>query len=149
MWKAQHSSTSSKKWREFGWKNLIHFFITPQIKSKSSKSQQQCWRQCGQMDANHSHIFWTCPKIQIFWSNICLILKKVLRYDLPIDVKVLYLGIIRDDVIDKKDWYLCKILFIACKKAIARNWYKPEPSTVEGYNQGDFYNGEDDFFSMT
>ena len=70
------------------------------------------------------------PKFK-YLSKIFLILKKVLGYDLAIDVKVLYLGIVRDDVIDKKDWYLCKILFIACKKAITRNWYKPVPPSLQ------------------
>ena len=43
--KTQHSSTSSKRWREFGWKNLTRFFVTPQIKSKQTGLQQKCWRQ--------------------------------------------------------------------------------------------------------
>ena len=30
----QHSTTCPKRWREFVWKNLSRFFITPQIKSK-------------------------------------------------------------------------------------------------------------------
>lgn len=34
MCRTQHTSTSSKEWREFGWKNLIRFFITPHIKTK-------------------------------------------------------------------------------------------------------------------
>ena len=75
MWNTQHSSTSSKKWREFGWKNLVRFFITPLIKSRHSHSHQPCWRLCGHMDANHSHIFWMCPKIKMFWTNICLTLR--------------------------------------------------------------------------
>lgn len=57
MWDTQHSTKSSKKWREFGWKNLVRFFITPYIKNRQSQSRQQCWRLCGHVDADHSHIF--------------------------------------------------------------------------------------------
>lgn len=32
---------------------------------------QQCWRLCGHMNANHSHIF-CVKKTNIFWENICL-----------------------------------------------------------------------------
>ena len=34
MWRAHHSSINSRTWREFSWKNLISFFITPKVKSK-------------------------------------------------------------------------------------------------------------------
>lgn len=35
------------------------------------------------------------PRFQIFWSKIYLSLKKILGYEIPIDVKVLYSGIIK------------------------------------------------------
>ena len=69
MWSSQHSSTSSKKWKIFGQKNMIRFFITPLINRKFSQSQQQCWRQSGNMNADHSYIFRLCPKIQTLWSQ--------------------------------------------------------------------------------
>ncbi len=34
MCMTQCTTTSSQIWREFGWKNLTRFFITPQIKSR-------------------------------------------------------------------------------------------------------------------
>lgn len=43
-------------------KNWIHFFITPKIKSRLAK-YQQCWRLCGSMEVDHSHVFWNCTKI--------------------------------------------------------------------------------------
>lgn len=54
--KTQHSSTSSKRWREFVWKTFICFLITPHIRSKQLGMQQHCWRQCVHMDANHSNM---------------------------------------------------------------------------------------------
>ena len=47
MCRTQQTSTSSKRWREFGSKNFIRFFITPHIKNKQIGEQQQCWRKCG------------------------------------------------------------------------------------------------------
>lgn len=41
-----------------------------QIKSKQTGIRQQCWRQRGHIDANHSHIFWTRVKLQPFWDDL-------------------------------------------------------------------------------
>lgn len=124
--KTQHSSTSSKRWREFGWKNLTRFFITPQIKSKQTGQQQKCWRQCGNYNVNHSHIFWSCAKLQHFWDDSIGLLEDILRYKVPRDPRFLYLGLIPEGVIKKEDRYLFKIMTVAHKKAIARNWLKSE-----------------------
>ena len=43
----QHTSTNSRGWKEFGWKNLIRFFITPHIKCKLTNHNIECWRECG------------------------------------------------------------------------------------------------------
>lgn len=34
MWKMHQTSTNLRIWREFSWKNLVRFFITPKVKSK-------------------------------------------------------------------------------------------------------------------
>lgn len=127
MCNTQQTSTSSRKWREFGWKNLIRFFITPQIKTKQLKLQQSCWRMCGHVDANHSHIFWSCIKIQSFWNNVIHIMEEILNVKLPRDPRIVYLGLIPGETLEKKDTYLFKILTIAIKKALTRNWLKSDP----------------------
>lgn len=32
MWEAHHTTTQSLRWREFNWKNMIRYFITPKKK---------------------------------------------------------------------------------------------------------------------
>ena len=60
MWNAHQITAQSLKWREFSWKNLIRYFITPKIKSKQLNAQQPCWRLCNHMNPDHTHIFWRC-----------------------------------------------------------------------------------------
>ena len=103
MCAAQHTSTNSKRRREFGWKNLIRYFITPHIKHRQLGRQQQCWRQCGHMNANHSHIFWSCEKLQALWDGILETLAEILSYEVPKDPRVLYLGWMPEDVIQRED----------------------------------------------
>ena len=89
--------------------------------------QQQCWRQCGQMSANHTHVFWSCVKLKGFWDEVAQIIDDVLSYRIPRDPKIMYLGLIPEGFVQKKDLYLFKILILACKKAITRNWLKSDP----------------------
>lgn len=131
MCKIRHSSTSSRRWREFGWKNLMRFFITPQITSKQTGKQQQCWRQCGQINANHSHVFWFCVKLKPFWDGINILLERVLNYRVPMDPRTLYLGLIPEGLIKKEDRYLFKIMTVASTKAITRKWLKSDAPTTK------------------
>ena len=42
----------------------------------------------------------------------------------------MYLGLIPEGIIQKKDLYLFKLLTMACKKAITRNWLKSDPPSL-------------------
>ena len=133
MWKIHQTSTNSRIWREFSWKNLIGFFITPKVKGKYLNRNLPCWRECGALDADHSHIFYKCPKILLFWKVVHNTLQKVLGYDISMSFMTLYLCNLNstDGNVRISDRYLVKILLIASKKAITRKWGRLEPPTHE------------------
>ena len=131
MWTTHHSSTNSRVWREFSWKNLSRFFITPKIKSRQIKKQMGCWRECGEVNADHAHVFWKCVKIQCFWEMINERLKKILGYEVPMEGRVLYLGDLEGGGIQEGDKYLAKILLTAGKKTITRLWGQIETPKCE------------------
>ena len=127
--KTQCTSTNSRSWREFNWKNTVKYFITPKIRRRFASAQQPCWRECGQVNVDHAHIFWGCEKLQNFWQTIWSLIKKIIGYGIPKSSKTLYLGLLGVDIIQKEDEYLTKILLTASRKNITRLWYKPEPPT--------------------
>ena len=131
MWKTHQKSTSSRSWREFSWKNLIRFFITPKARSKYLKMSQPCWRGCGSINADHAHIFWECDKVQIFWRTVHKTLREVLRYEIPMCVEVLYLCNFKEEYVHRGDRHLLNILLTAGKKAITRRWGRIDSPTKE------------------
>uniref|UniRef100_A0A669E9I5 Reverse transcriptase zinc-binding domain-containing protein n=1 Tax=Oreochromis niloticus TaxID=8128 RepID=A0A669E9I5_ORENI len=126
---SQHNSTSSRQWREYGWKNVIRFFITLHIKSKQLKIPQRCWRLCGDRDANHSHVFWKCKHIKPYWESIAVTMKRVLGYEVPCEARVMYFGLWEN--VRKEDQYLFKIMLLSSKKVITKNWLKSDPLKLE------------------
>ena len=51
----------------------------------------------------------------------------IFGYNIPNEPWHIYLGLITDDVIGKKEKHLFKILSLAAKKAITRSWLKTDP----------------------
>ncbi len=103
----QQTTTSSGIWRGFCWKNTIRFFITLKTKSNFLRTQQICWRLCGEINAHHSHIFlgnvW---KIKKHRDDLWIELKVMLGYELPKEFTVLYLGNLTINNVQCKDRYL-------------------------------------------
>ena len=96
----QANTTNSRSWREFGWKNLVRFFITPKLTALHTGSQSRglCWRQCDTPMANHYHIFWACPKMKLFWQGIVAEIEKILGLEVDFSFDTIYLGKIPGNV---------------------------------------------------
>ena len=112
MWRFHWKCTSSQEWREFNWKNLIRYFITPSQKSHYDGTPPICWRNCGNQHANHFHIFWDCPIIADYWKGIHNALQDIFKDVLPLEIKTMYFGNLPMAWL-KKDKYLLNILLVA------------------------------------
>lgn len=125
----QRSSTNSMEWREHCLKNILRFFKTPHQDKYNTKSSM-CWRQCGSVEANHSHIFWECSKLSSYWKDIHMILCTVFKIHLPMNIETLYVGHV-----------VCLIFYLQPKGpaaalypssvSITRKWLNTKPPTVE------------------
>lgn len=81
--------TSSLTWREHGWKNLVRYFRTP---AQTKYRDTSCWRECGEQNANHVHIFWSCPSMKKYWMELKQCMDEILRVNLPFNFDTFYLG---------------------------------------------------------
>lgn len=125
------TTSSSDLWREFTWKNTVRFFITPRVKELQNKNVEhgKCWRKCGITSVGHFHIFWECPKISPYWTDVVKTIQLIMGLQLEETFIVFYLGNIPTGL-TKRDRYLLQILQAASKKAITRKWLNEEPPTV-------------------
>lgn len=100
MCETQHTSTNSRKWREFGWKNLISFFTTPPIKNKQLHTKQQCWEIVFAQKCKlflHFLAMWKDYHI----LEYILTLRDILGYEISKDSKILHFGLRTEEV---KKW---------------------------------------------
>lgn len=93
IWAYQWKCSSSQSWREFGWKCLIRYFITPHQNSHYEGNPPACWRNCGNTNANHYHIFWDCHVIKTYWTGIHADIQETFGRNLPLESKTLFFGL--------------------------------------------------------
>ena len=128
----QWKTTSSHSLREFGWKSIMRYFITPAQKRHQDVGTK-CWRLCGFDVANHFHLFWECPKIRLYWQDIHKCLETIFRIPISFDVKTLFLGTIEGFIQTTADKYLMRIFLIAGKKALTRKWLQPNAPSKDDW----------------
>lgn len=132
IWETQFSSTNSLSWRDFCWKSVVRFFITPKQKSKQTRTPLPCWRDCGSTMVDHAHVFWTCPHVMPFWEEVSKLISKILGFDVGMSFLFLYLGLIPKDL-NASDIYLIKIFMAASKKTITRHWLQKHCPPVDTF----------------
>lgn len=128
----QWETTSSNSWREFSWKNLSRFFITP-LQQRKLMPNIKCWRTCGLIEVDHFHVFWECPVLTTYWQEVHTHLEAVFGTSIPYRFDTMFLGNIVFDDWGYNDRKLLLILLVASKKAITRRWLKPDPPKISDW----------------
>ncbi len=78
---------------------------------------------------NHTHIFWSCPKLKIFWEKVFGMLKDVFGRNITMDPTVALLGLLPRGIEGRAKKYLLQILLTTAIKCITVRWLKPDPPT--------------------
>lgn len=130
-----HKGINSQDWREFDWKTKMRFFQTP-LKTYNIKSTptDKCWRNCGKV-GDHTHIFWDCPKIAMYWEDIKKIIEDLLKIDIPRDPLLFVLDQYPNDLLTNDQSYMLHYLLMVARKIITINWLKPQSPTVAQWTQ--------------
>lgn len=89
----------------------------------------KCWRNCSTQIGNHTHIFWSCPKLRSFWDEVFELLKELFHYNFTKDPKVALLGVVPEGIEGRANKYIFQILLSAALKCITIKWLKPDPPT--------------------
>lgn len=85
------------------------------------------------IDANHYHIFWSCPVLTPFWQEIHKHISNIFGANIPFNCKTFYMGDFFSDGGTINDKKLVQILLAASKKAITRKWLKPHCPTIDDW----------------
>lgn len=97
-----HKLTRGPLWKKLNWKVNIRFFKTPFIISKFDKTKTNlCWRGCGQI-GDHTHIFWDCPKLKVYWEGIWEELSNILQIYIIRDLLIFIFGVLPPNILTEK-----------------------------------------------
>ena len=86
------------------------------------------------MTGDHTHVFWACPKIQSYWTEIKNELGKIFRRDIQIEPQLALLDILQL-AYDKEQVDILHILMMVARKMITINWMNPNPPTIQQWQQ--------------
>ena len=71
-YKMCETSTSSQRWMEGVLLEKSKSQKNPKVEGGQLSMQQPCWWMCGHVAADVTHIFWSCPKINMYWDMVVM-----------------------------------------------------------------------------
>lgn len=129
---------------EMNYKCISRSYLTPEILSKyQAGSTALCWRGCHGL-GTMGHIWWSCPKIKIFWKRTLALIKIITNIEVAEDPWVVLFHGWEGDT-KKYKQTLIPFLLNAAKRLIPRGWQRKEsPETWEWFDAiEETYNNEE------
>lgn len=138
IWEATSKVSRCVTHKETADKVCMFWYRTPDflLKHKLTTSGL-CWR-CGVSIGTHYHIFWDCPVLLPFWTQIHISLEMILNISIPFHPIHLLLGLLIPKM-SKHHRKLMAFVLLAAKWAIPQCWLTKAPPTFAQFlnNTGD------------
>ncbi|KAJ1081021.1 hypothetical protein NDU88_001208 [Pleurodeles waltl] len=118
------------------YKTLMDLYYTPAKLKKWGISSGSC-NQCGEVEAEITHMFFVCPMLQGILNEIEVFLKKITLCNIRVTVMLVVLGVVDSpESMEPALYKIRRFLFLSMaiyRLCIATDWLKKEPPTFESW----------------
>lgn len=112
--------------KENRYKLLNRWYLTPVKLAKMSAQPDLCWR-WGYERTDYFHMWWTCSKLQVFWSSVGHVLSQIIGVGVPVDPRLMLLTDLDHFHLHSYKILLANVLSVA-SLLIAKSWKLQESS---------------------
>uniref|UniRef100_A0A8C5PDV9 Reverse transcriptase n=1 Tax=Leptobrachium leishanense TaxID=445787 RepID=A0A8C5PDV9_9ANUR len=126
-----HKGTRISALVENSFKIISFWYRSPLLMARiSDNGDPSCWRNCSQT-GSYLHIWWTCPRIRIYWTLISTLLTKLTDHTPQFNPEVYLLLQVEGSISGLKRSILLRVLLCA-RALVPRHWRSPSlPSISE------------------
>ena len=135
IWDNARKITVCNRTRAMQLKILHRAHIAPNRLSKYKKDVSPVCPKCKTEIGDLTHCYWSCVKIQKYWSDILLEMQKILRKKLELHPVSLLLGLSDDRVTDRYQKRLYNVLTFCARKNILMHWITDKAPSVSGWHR--------------
>lgn len=130
IWTQAAKSSLCTLYKENTYKILLYWYMTPDtLHTIYPSSPDRCWR-CQKERGTLLHIYWSCPLIAPYWTEVHQLLTGLLEVQVPMTPKLFLLGVLQPKI-PKAYKKLIRHILTAARCLIALNWKKTSPPTPE------------------
>lgn len=117
------TSTLNSRYRLIQFNFLHQLYYTPsRLHTFNNSISPLCFR-CGTEEGTFLHSTWLCPKVKVFWEQVCDSISQIHGIDFPMDPEVCLLGnFTNSNLRNRQAIKLTEMLLIIAKKCIALKW---------------------------
>lgn len=116
-------------------KILHRAHLTPDRLSKFKTGVSPMCSKCKVNTGTFTHCFWTCPKLQAYWSDILGEMEKILKMELELDPVSFLLGLPSSRIINAHQKKLFNILTFCARKNILLCWISDKAPGLFGWRK--------------
>ena len=135
IWDNARKITVCNRTRAMQLKILHRAHVAPSRLSKYRKDVSPLCLKCKTEVGDLTHCYWSCVKIQKYWSDILFEIQKVLEKRLELDPVSLLLGLPSDHVTDMYQKKLYNVMTFCARKNILQQWITDKAPSVVGWHR--------------